>query len=140
MSYLGNFTKYLGIEFDQTPSSITIHQTTYASAILEHYGLDQCNPSKIPLTAGFTTSRHTGIPSMDPTKYRSLIGKLAFLTTTQPDIAFAINLLSHYNSAPQFQHLKAARQVLCYIRGMLGHGLTYARAPRLTLTGYNNAD
>jgi hypothetical protein len=140
MSYLGALTKYLGIEFNQTASGITIHQTAYANEILEQYGLDQCNPTKTPLTTGFTTSKNIGTPPVDPIEYRSLIGKLVFLVTTHLDLAYPINLLSRYNLAPQLQHLKAAKQIMCYIKGTLGHGLTYSWAPALQFQGYSDAD
>lgn len=102
--------------------------------------MQDCNPTHTPLPAGFTTSAQTNTPDVDPTSYRSLIGKLSFLTTTRPDLIFAVDLLSRYNYAPQMAHLLAAKQILRYVRGTTSQGLFYPRSDTFTLIGYSDAD
>jgi hypothetical protein len=80
---------------------MVLHQTDFANSILETYGLADCNSTKTPLPPGFTTSKDTRTETVDPKLFRSIIGKLMFLTNTRPDISFAVNLLSRYSSAPQ---------------------------------------
>jgi hypothetical protein len=140
MSYLGLLTKYLGIEFTHTPTGLTLHQTEYATSIIEEHGLLECNPTKTPLPSGFTISKQTKTPLVDPTSYRSLIGKLMFLTTTRPDITFAVNLLSQFNEKPQMAHFKALKQILRYIKGTLSIGLTFSQTGKLSLTGHSDVD
>jgi hypothetical protein len=140
MSYLGPLTRYLGLQFEQTPDGMVLHQTDFANSILETYGLAHCNSTKTPLPPGFTTRKDTRIETVDPKLFRSIIGKLMFLTNTRPDISFAVNLLSRYSSAPQQAHLRGVKQILRYIKGTSNLGLFYKRKSGLELTGYTDAD
>ena len=42
---------------------------------------------------------------VDPTKYRSMIGSLMYLTASRPDIVFAVYMCSRYQSRPTEKHL-----------------------------------
>jgi hypothetical protein len=128
MSYLGILTKYLGIEFAHTPSGLHLHQTKYVTNLLDEYGLLHCNPTQTPLPSGFTISKNTKTSAIDPTSYRRLVGKLMFLTTTCPDITFAVNLLSRFSATPQLAHFKALKQILRYLRGTLSIGFLFIPA------------
>ena len=49
--------------------------------------------------------------------YRSAIGSLMFLSNcTRPDITYAVNKLSSYNSNPNEFHWKAAKRILKYLK------------------------
>jgi hypothetical protein len=140
MSYLGPLTKYLGLQFQHTPEELIVNQSDFAQSIIDEYGLTDCNPTQTPLPAGFTICRDTKTKPIDPTLFRSIIGKLMFLTNTRPDITFAVNLLSRYSSAPQQAHLRGVKQILRYIKGTKNIGLLYKRNTGLSLTGYTDAD
>ena len=56
-----------------------------------------------------------GSNKVDERLYKSLIGCLMYLTTTRPDIQFAVNLLSRFMHYASELHLKAAKRVLRYI-------------------------
>ena len=56
--------------------------------------------------------------------YLSAIGALMYLANyTRPDIAFSVNLLVRYNSAPTKRHWNGIKHVLRYLRGTCDLGL-----------------
>nr|GEV03781.1 ribonuclease H-like domain, reverse transcriptase, RNA-dependent DNA polymerase [Tanacetum cinerariifolium] len=58
-------------------------------------------------------------------EYRSLIGCLRYLLHTRPDLSYSVRLLSRFMLEPRDQHMKAIRQVLCYVKGTKDYEITY---------------
>nr|GEW52588.1 zinc finger, AN1-type, zinc finger, A20-type [Tanacetum cinerariifolium] len=52
--------------------------------------------------------------------YQKLIGKLIYLTTTRPDIAYTVSCLSQLMHSPLKSHLKTALKVIKYLKGYPG--------------------
>ena len=44
---------------------------------------------------------------------------------TRPNIAFSVNLLAKYNSAPNQRHWNGIKNILCYLQGTIDMGLFY---------------
>lgn len=75
------------------------------------------------------TTKHVSTPSLsrtsltltdgellaDPTKYRSMVGALQYLTMTRPNIAYAIHVVSQYMHAPRTTHLHAIKHIFRYL-------------------------
>ena len=60
--------------------------------------------------------------------HREVVSSLMYLVTfTQPDISFAIGLLSRFVNQPSNKHVGAVRRVLRYLASTLNYGLTYQR-------------
>ena len=58
---------------------------------------------------------------------------------TQPDIAFAVNLLARYSSAPTRRHWNGIKHILRYLRGTTDLGLLYSNGSKPQLVGYADA-
>jgi hypothetical protein len=72
--------------------------------------------------------------------YLSAIGALIYLTNcTRPDIAFPVNLLARYSSAPTRRHWNGVKHVLCYLRGTTDMRLFYSHCSNPQLVGYADA-
>ncbi|XP_015962047.1 uncharacterized mitochondrial protein AtMg00810-like [Arachis duranensis] len=69
----------------------------------------------------------------NPTLYRQLVADLVYLTVTRLDIAYPIYLLSHFLSALRTTHYTVVLRILCYIKGILFHGLHFSVHSSLTL-------
>ena len=82
---------------------------------------------------------HDGIALTNPTKYRSMVGALQYLTFTCPNLAFSVHQLCQFMSSPTSAHLEAAKRVLRYVRGTLTHGISFIPG-LLTLTAFSDAN
>ncbi|GKE76662.1 hypothetical protein Tco_1542782 [Tanacetum coccineum] len=76
---------------------------------------------------------------VDQLEYSRAIGCLMYaMTSTRPNIAYAIGRLSRFTSNPSRQHWKAIMRVFNYLRGTKDYGLSYVGYP-LVLEGYSDA-
>ena len=72
--------------------------------------------------------------------YLSAIGALMYLANcTRPDIAFSVNLLARYSSAPTLRHWNGVKHLLRYLRGTSDMGLFYSKISKPELLGYIDA-
>nr|GEV68061.1 hypothetical protein [Tanacetum cinerariifolium] len=76
---------------------------------------------------------------VDQLEYSRAIGCLMYaMTSTRPDIAYAVGRLSRFTSNPSGQHWKAITRVLKYLRGTKDYGLSYIGYSSV-LEGYSDA-
>ena len=56
MKNLGALTHISGVEVkrDRRNRVLTLHQGSYGWQVLERYGMQDCNPTKLPFTPGMT--------------------------------------------------------------------------------------
>eukprot|EP00253_Pinus_taeda_P026962 PITA_26962 len=94
MTDLGYAHYYLGIEVTQHPKSIFLSQKKYTGDLLNRFGMTKCNPLTTPMEQNLKLTSIEGKEFEDATKYRQLVGSLNYLTTTKPDISFAVGILS----------------------------------------------
>ncbi|XP_028785019.1 uncharacterized protein LOC114740934 [Neltuma alba] len=76
----------------------------------------------------------------EPRKYRRLVGKLIYLTMTQPDISYFVQTLSQFMQMPTKAHMAAARNVLRYLKGTPGLGIFINSEGELQLECYCDSD
>ena len=70
---------------------------------------------------------------MDCTIYRQLICSLLYLTHYQPNIYYAMNVVSRYMYQPHDLHWKAAKRILQYIQGTKTYVIHYVADSELEL-------
>ena len=101
-----------------------------------------CKPHSTPMDYSVKLQKSSGnpLPNESSSSYRRLIGKLIYLTNTRPDIAYAVQQLSQYMSAPTTAHLQAAFRVLRYLKGTPGSGLFFAATGTPQLRAFSVSD
>eukprot|EP00253_Pinus_taeda_P035902 PITA_35902 len=114
---LGYVHYYLGIEVTQHPKSIFLSQKKYIGDLLNRFGMTECNPLTTPMEQNLKLTSIEGNEFEDATKYRQLVGSLNYLTTTRPDISFAVGILSRFMQKPCEGHWSTAKKVLRYLKG-----------------------
>ena len=66
--------------------------------------------------------------------YLSAIGAFIYLVNcTRPNIAFSVNLLARYSSAPTQRHCNGIKHILRYLRGTINMSLFYSREIKTTI-------
>lgn len=136
---LGKLKYFLGLEVAQSKHGLFISQRKYTLQILEQAGNLASKPTIIPMEPNIKFS-NTDDTNVDPSSYRRIIGQLLYLTTTRPDITFAVHKLSQHVSKPNNEHMQAAHRILRYLKNAPGQGLFYSSTNPLTLKSFSDSD
>ncbi|XP_021715984.1 uncharacterized protein LOC110683885 [Chenopodium quinoa] len=137
---LGELSYFLGIEVSRLSTGIILSQRKFTRELLEICEMDVSRSTKTSLPISVKLSATEGDLYQDPEHYRSLVGKLNFLSHTRPDISFAVQTLSQFMQCPRLAHVKALQHLLRYVAGTIGQGLFLQAAKQVTLQAYSNSD
>ncbi|GJW24412.1 putative ribonuclease H-like domain-containing protein [Tanacetum coccineum] len=72
--------------------------------------------------------------------YRSMIGSLMYLTSSRPDIMFAVCAYARYQVNPKVSHLHAVKRIFRYLKGQLKLGIWYPKDSPFDLVAYTDSD
>ncbi|XP_057340572.1 uncharacterized protein LOC130677735 [Microplitis mediator] len=126
---LGPVKNCIGIEFERDEKSrVFLRQRQYTRAVFKRFGMDECKPIDTPIKAksNLVKPERASESEMNKYPYQSLIGALLCLAiTTRPDIMYAVNYLSQFNTNYNVEHWKAAKRVLRYLKGTIDYGLRF---------------
>ena len=99
-------------------------------------------PTSTPMD--YSTHLHATLGTLLSTSslssYRRLVGRLIYLTNTQPDITHAVQQLSQYMAYPTTAHSQAAFRVLRYLKGTPSFGIFLSATGTLQLKAFSNSD
>ncbi|GJY01479.1 hypothetical protein Tco_0359631 [Tanacetum coccineum] len=77
---------------------------------------------------------------VDVTLYRGMIGSLMYLTSSRPDLNYAICLCARYQAKPTKKHLQAVKRIFRYPNRTINMGLWYSKDTDMSLISYADAD
>ncbi|GKB49296.1 retrotransposon protein, putative, unclassified [Tanacetum coccineum] len=78
--------------------------------------------------------------AVDPTHYRGMVGTLMYLTSSRPDLVYAVCMCAQYQACPTEKHLHAVKRIFRYLRGTVNRGLWYSKDYAIALTTFADAD
>jgi hypothetical protein len=109
--------------------------------------MSNAKPRSTPLPTALTLSTNDSpqtkeeLDDMKNVPYRQALGSLMWLqVATQPDLSYAVNLLSRFANNPGQKHWDALKHTLAYLKGTMDYGITYKYGRSLRPFGYVDAD
>lgn len=72
-----------------------------------------CRSADAPIEYNLKLGKNKGT-LVDTTQYQKLVGKLIYLLHTQPDITFAVSLVSLFMHSPHEKHLEVVYRIIRY--------------------------
>eukprot|EP00253_Pinus_taeda_P024412 PITA_24412 len=117
MTDLGHLHFFLGLQVLQSKEGISLSQSKYACDLLSHFHMEDYKLAPSPFQARAKLSITCTSPEVDATLYRQLVGKLLCLTHTRTGLSFDFGLIARSMKNPHESHWKAAKRILCYVRG-----------------------
>ncbi|CAM8940081.1 unnamed protein product [Rhodiola kirilowii] len=147
MKDLGRTGYCLGLQIEHMQSGILVHQSNYTRKIIKRFNMDKSNPLSTPMVVrSLDVDKDPFHPCEESEEilgqvpYFSAIGALMYLANcTRPDIAFAVNLLARFSSAPTKRHWNGIKHVFRYLQGTIDLGLFYPNNTKPVLIGYVDA-
>ncbi|KAF7137709.1 hypothetical protein RHSIM_Rhsim07G0041900 [Rhododendron simsii] len=148
MKDLGKTKFCLGLQIEHLPNGILVHQSAYTEKVLKQFYMDKAHPLSTPMVVRSLDVNKDPFRPLEEGEdilgpevpYMSAIGALMYLANcTRPDIAFSVNLLARYSSAPTQRHWKGIKHIFRYLRGTIDLGLFYSNGSASQLIGYADA-
>lgn len=139
----------LGCKITRHPTRGTIFmsQDAFSGSILREFNMSTSNAVQTPFPPGTSLSKDS-CPKTDEERnemksipYCAVVGKLMYLvTTTRPDLAYAVRELAKYMSNYGAEHWKVAKHVLRYLQGTRSQGLIFGNVDEPYPRSFTDAD
>ncbi|CAL9245491.1 unnamed protein product [Arabidopsis halleri] len=140
MKDMGPIHYFLGVQAHSHAGGLFLNQEKYATYLLITAGMADCAPMPTPLPLQPDKDYGQSKPFSDPTYFRSLAGKLQYLTLTRPDIQFAVNFVCQKMHTPSESDFNLLKRILRYVKGTISMGINFSNTTDSTLRVYSDSD
>ncbi|GJU42142.1 uncharacterized mitochondrial protein-like protein [Tanacetum coccineum] len=140
MSSMGELTFFLGQQVKQKEDGIFISQYKYVTEILNKFSFTDVKTASTPMETQNPLLKDVDGEDLDEHLYRSMIGSLMYLTSSRPDIMFAVCSCARFQVNPKSSHLHAVKRILRYLKGQPKLGLWYPKDSPFDLVAYTDSD
>ncbi|GJU39421.1 uncharacterized mitochondrial protein-like protein [Tanacetum coccineum] len=111
MSSMEELTFFLGLQVQQKKDSIFISQDNYVDQILKKFGFTEVKTASTPIETQKPFIKDKDGEEVDVHMYRSMIGSLMYLTSSRPNIMFAVCACARYQANLKVSHLHAMKRI-----------------------------
>ncbi|GJR87914.1 uncharacterized mitochondrial protein-like protein [Tanacetum coccineum] len=140
MSSMGELTFFLGLQVKQKGDGIFISQDKYVTEILKKFGFTDVKTASTPMETQKLLLKDEDGEEVDVYLNRSVIGSLMYLTSSRPDIMFAVCACARYQLNPKVLHLHVVKKIFRYLKGQIKLGLWYPKDSLFDLVAYADSD
>nr|GEV82040.1 putative ribonuclease H-like domain-containing protein [Tanacetum cinerariifolium] len=119
---------------------IFISQDKYVAEILKKFRLSEGKSASTPIDAEKPLLKDLDGEDVDVHTYRSMIGYLMYLTSSRPDIMFAVCACARFQVTPKVLHLNAVKRLFRYLKGKPYLGLWYPKDLLFDIVAYLDSD
>ncbi|GJX22159.1 putative ribonuclease H-like domain-containing protein [Tanacetum coccineum] len=117
MSSMGELIFFLGLQVTQKADGIFISQDKYVNKILNKFSFSDVKTARTPMETQKDLLKDADGEDVDEHLYRSMIGSLMYLTSSRPDIMFAVCVCARFQVNPKVSHLHAVKGIFRYLKG-----------------------
>ncbi|GJZ48113.1 uncharacterized mitochondrial protein-like protein [Tanacetum coccineum] len=140
MSSMEALTFFLGLQVKKKKDGIFISQDKYVKEILKKFRFTEVKTASTPMETQKPLLKDEDDEEVDVHMYRSMIGSLMYLTSSRPDIMFAVCACARYQVNPKVSHLHAVKRIFRYLKGQPKLGLWYPKDSPFDLVAYTDSD
>ncbi|TYK05238.1 F5J5.1 [Cucumis melo var. makuwa] len=90
---VGELTFFLGFQIKQEEIDIFFSQEKYAKNLVSKFGMDKAKLKRTPAATNLKMTKNIARQKIDSSLYRSIIRSLLYLTTSRPNITFAVGVM-----------------------------------------------
>ena len=109
---LGHLHYFLGFEATYLPEGISLSQRKFTQDLMKDTGFASSKHVATPLPLHCNLTIDDGDLLHDPSYYKTIVGKLNFLTHSRPDLSYAVQTLSQFMHSPRTSRLLALEHTL----------------------------
>ncbi|GJZ45793.1 hypothetical protein Tco_0593389 [Tanacetum coccineum] len=124
----------------QKDDGIFISQDKYVADILKKFDFATVKTSSTPMETNKAFLKDEEAIDVDVHLYRSMIGSLIYLTTSRPDIMFAVCACARFQVTLKTSHLHAVKRIFRYLKGHPKLGLWYPKDSPFDLEAFYDSD
>ena len=140
MTDLGPMHYFLGIQVKYHKDGLFLCQQSYAEDILVVASMTHCKPVATPLPLQLNLLIENDVQFSSPKIFRTLAGKLQYLTLTRPDIQFAVNYVCQKMHSPMVSDFNFLKRILRYVKGTTTMGISIIKDTDFKLRAYSDSD
>ncbi|GJV86036.1 retrovirus-related pol polyprotein from transposon TNT 1-94 [Tanacetum coccineum] len=129
---------FYGLQIFNSPGGIFLNQSKYAFEIIKKYGLLTSDSVDTPMVENNKLDEDLQGTPVDATLYHGMIGALIYLTSSRPDLFYAVCLCAPYQAKPTEKHLNAVKRIFRYLKGIINMGLCYLKDTSDKLVGWSS--
>ncbi|GJX83115.1 putative ribonuclease H-like domain-containing protein [Tanacetum coccineum] len=121
MSSMGELIFFLGLQVKKKEDGIFISQDKYVEEILKKFRFTKVKTASKPMETQKPLLKDEDSEEVDVHMYRSMIGSLMYLTSSRPDILFAVCACARYQVNPKVSHIHAVKRIFSDYAGASLH-------------------